>query len=83
MPQFYNSKILTYHFHIDNAQIDYGIGYDMIIGRALMVQLGQKANFGCQILKWGKTVITMKQPVTFLAQSDITKLYMTEVVIQA
>ena len=59
MPQFSNRKIITHRFHIDNAQGDTGVGYEMIIVHYLMVQLGLKENFGRQILEWGETETTM------------------------
>ena len=73
MPKFSNRKIITHRFHIDNAQGDTGIGYDIIIGRGLVVQLGLKANFGRQIMEWGETAIIMKYPEKFLGQTDLTK----------
>ena len=60
MTEFSNKRIITHRFHIDNAQGDTGIGYAMIIGCDLMVKLGPKANFGRQIMEWGKTALTMK-----------------------
>ena len=37
VPYFFIRRIITHHLHIDNAWGDEGIGYDMIIGRDLMV----------------------------------------------
>ena len=45
-----------------------------------MVQLGLKDDFGCQILEWDETVISMKDPGNFLGQPDLTKREMREVV---
>ena len=39
------SKITNHRFHVDNDEGESGIGYDMIIGRDLMVQLGLTDNF--------------------------------------
>ena len=33
-------NIIEHQFHVDNDKGESGIGYDMIIGRDLMVQLG-------------------------------------------
>ena len=60
MTDFSNRNIITHRLHIDNAQGDTGIGYDMIIGHDPMVQLFLKSKFGRQILEWGETAITMK-----------------------
>ena len=38
MPEFSGSKIINHRFHVDNDEGESGIGYDMIIGRDLMVQ---------------------------------------------
>ena len=40
MTEFYSRKIVSNHFYVDKNQGESGIGYDMIIGRDLMVQLG-------------------------------------------
>ena len=40
MPEFPISSIILHRFHIDNNEDKSGIGYEMIIGRDLMVQLG-------------------------------------------
>ena len=45
MPKFSSSKIISHWFHTDNDKGESGIGYDVIIGRDLMVQLGLTANF--------------------------------------
>ena len=48
----------------------------MIIGHDLMVQLGLKVDFGCQILEWDENVVPMKETGNFLGQHDLTKCYM-------
>ena len=45
IPEFYSSKIITHQFHIDNTLGDKRIGYDMIVGHDLMLQLGLKSDF--------------------------------------
>ena len=45
MPEFSSSKITNHHFHVDNNKGESCIGYDMIIGRDLMVQLVLTADF--------------------------------------
>ena len=40
IPEFSHRKIIVHHFHVENKTGESGIGYDMIIGRNMMVQLG-------------------------------------------
>ena len=54
----------------------------MIIGRDLMVQLGLKAEFKRQVLRWDGTTVHMKSSRNLLGQSDLTKHGMREVVMQ-
>ena len=57
IPEFSSSKIIDHRFHIDNEKGKSGVGYYMIIGRDLMVQLGLTANFKRQVLQcYGATV---------------------------
>ena len=51
MLEFSIIKITLHHFHVDNNEGESGIGYDMIIGRDLMVQLGLSADFKFQVLQ--------------------------------
>ena len=80
MTKFSSSKIITHCFHVENAQGDARIGYNMIIGCDLMVQLGLKANFESQILEWDEAVIFKKYQGNFLGQYDLTKHNIREVV---
>ena len=45
IPEFSISKIINHRFHVDNDKVELGIGYDMIIGRDLIVQLDPTAEF--------------------------------------
>ena len=51
MPDFYSSNIISHQFHVDNNEGETGIGYDMIIGRNLMAQLGLSYDFKHQVLQ--------------------------------
>ena len=51
MPYFYSSKITEQPLHVDNDKVELGIGYAMIIGRDLMVQLDLSAEFKHQVLQ--------------------------------
>ena len=54
----------------------------MIIGRDLMVQIGLLDHFKCQVLQWDGSAVPMKDPISFLDQTDSTSHNMCEVVIQ-
>ena len=60
MPGFSGSKIISHQFHIDNDEVELGIGYGMIIGKGLMVQLGMIADFNENILEWYKYLLHVK-----------------------
>ena len=50
MPDFSSSKIINHLFHVDNDKDESVIGYDMIIGRDLMVKLVLASDFKRQVL---------------------------------
>ena len=82
MPEFSGSKISHHRFHVYNDEGKSGIGYYMIIGRDLMVQLGLTADFKRQVLQWDSTTVHIKDPRNLIGQSDLTKREMREVVMQ-
>ena len=82
MPEFSGSKIINHRFHVDNDEGESGIGYDMIIGSDLMVQLGLTADFKIQVLQWDDTTVHMKESSNLLGKSNLTKHEMREVVMQ-
>ena len=82
MPGLSNRKIINHQFHVDKNEGELGIGYDMIIGRDLMVQLGLTANFKRQVLQWDGATVHMKESSNLLGQSNLTKRKMREVVMQ-
>ena len=73
MPEFSIRKTINHPFHVDNDKGESGIGYDMIIGRDMMVQLGLTTKFRIQFLQWDGVTVHMKEPSNFLGQSDLTK----------
>ena len=83
MPGFSSSKIINHRFHVANDKGKSGIGYDMIIGRDLMVQLGLTDDFKRQALQWDGATVHIKEPSSFLGKSDITKCEIHKVVMQA
>ena len=70
MPELSGSKIINHRFHVDNDEGESGIGYYMIIGRDMMVQLGLTANFKRQVLQWDGTTINMNEFINLLGKSD-------------
>ena len=82
IPELSISKIINHYFHVDNDKRESGIGYDTIIGRDLMVQLGLTADFKRQVLQWYGATVHIKDPSSLLGQSDLTKREMREVVMQ-
>ena len=82
MMELSGSKITNHHFHVDNDEGESGIGYYMIIGRDLMVQLGLTDNFKRQVLQWDAATVHMKESRNVLGQSNLTKREMREVVMQ-
>ena len=60
IPELFSGKKINHRFHIDNDKGDSGIGYDMIIGRDLMVQLKLTADFKRQVLQWDGATVYMK-----------------------
>ena len=72
MPEFYGSKIINHRFHVDNNEGESGIGYDMIIGCDLVVQLGLTDEYKRQVLQWDGTNLHMKESRNLLGKSDLT-----------
>ena len=82
MPEFSSSKIINHCFHIDNNRGESGIGYEIIIGRDLMVELGLTDDFKRQVLQWDGATVHMKDPRNLLGQYDLTTRKMREVAMQ-
>ena len=51
MTKFSSSKMINHRFHVDNDKGESGIGYNIIIGRDLMVNLGLTSDFKRQVLQ--------------------------------
>ena len=82
MAYFSISKIIEHRFNVDNEKGVLGIGYDIIIGHDLMVQLGLPDKFKHQLIQWDGVTVPMKEPRGLLGQLDLTSYEMREVVIQ-
>ena len=80
MPEFSSIKTIHHHFHVKNNKGESGIGYDMIIGRELMVQLDLTADFKHQVLQWDGATVHMKEPRGLLGKSDLNKRDMRKLV---
>ena len=82
MPEFYISKIIEHRINVDNNKFKSCMGYDIIIGRYLMVQLGLSADFKCQVVQWDDVTLPMKEPRGLLGKSDLTNFNMREFLMQ-
>ena len=82
MPEFSVSKIIHHRFHVDNDEGESGIGYEKIIVRDLMLQLGLTADFKHQLLQWDDAIVHMKDPRNLREQSNLAKREMRKVVMQ-
>ena len=82
VPEFYIRKIINHQFHVNNEKGESGIGYDMIIGRDLMVQLGLTADFKHQVLQWYGNTVHMKETSSLLDKSDLNKREMRKVLMK-
>ena len=80
IPEFSSSKIIEHCFHIKNDKYESGIGYEMIIGRDLMVQLGLMSDLKSQVLQWYGVTVPMKEPRGLIGKSDLNKRQMRKVV---
>ena len=72
MTEFSSSKIILHCFHVVKNEGELGIGYDMIIFRNLMVQLGLLVDFERQVLHWDGATVPMKKTNCLLDQTDLT-----------
>ena len=56
-----------------------GIGYDMIIGSDLMIQLGISVDFKHSVIQWDGVTVPMKKLRSLLGKSDSASFKMREV----
>jgi hypothetical protein len=57
LPEFFRHKKITWTFHLANS-----IGYDMIVGRDLLDELGMTLDFKNHIMTWDSAEVPMKDP---------------------
>ena len=58
-----------HRFHVDNKKVESGIGYDMIIGHDLMIQLVLLSKFKRQVIQWYEATVPMQEPSSLLGKS--------------
>ena len=57
LPEFSNSKLITWNFHLTDNE---DLGYDLILGRDIMLKLGIDLSFEKKSLSWEGTEIPMR-----------------------
>ena len=82
MPEFYSIKIINHSFHVSNEKGESRIGYGMIIGCDLMVQLGLTADFEHQVFQQDGATVHMKEPISLIGKYNINKRAVRKVVMQ-
>ena len=80
MPELSSRNIINHRFYVNNDKGESGIGYNMIICRDLIVQLGLADDFKHQVLQWDGATVHMKETSSLIGKSDLTKREMREVV---
>ena len=80
MPDFSSRNIINHCFHGNNDKSELGIGYEMIIGRELMVQLGLTSDCKRQVFQWDGATVHMKEPRGLIGKSNLNKHEMRKVV---
>ena len=78
----FSRRIINHRFHVHNDKGELGIGYGMIIGRAVMVQLVLTAEFKHQVLQWDGATVMMIKPIGLLGKTYLSKGNMCEVFMQ-
>ena len=82
MPEFSISKMIEHCFHVNNDKGKSGIGYEIIIGHDLVVQLGLTVDLNCQLPQWDVATVPMKEPIVLIGKSDTTSREMRVGVMQ-
>ena len=79
MPDFSSIKIINHRFHVNYDKVELVVGYDIIIGRDLMIKIALTAYFQRQSLKWYVATVPIKEPSGLLGKLDLSKHEMREV----
>ena len=65
---FSSIKIILHQFNVDNNEVESLIGYDIIIGRDIMVHLVLRAGFKHEVLKLYGTSVSIHNPRSVLGK---------------
>ena len=57
LPEFSDKKIITWTFNVADKE---SLGYDMILGRDLLMELKMNVSFNRKIVTWEETEIPMR-----------------------
>ena len=60
MPEFSRRNIILHRFRVNKNEGESGIGYNMIIGHGIVVQLGLLSDFKRKVLQWDEITVPMK-----------------------
>ena len=71
---------MSHRFHVDNNSGELYIGYYIIVGHKLILQLGLSVDFKHQVLQWDDDIVPMKEPIILMGQTDLTSHDMCDVV---
>ena len=82
MPDFSCRNIFDRPFHVKNDKGEFVIGYDMMIGRDLMIRLVLMADFKRQLPHWDGVTVPMKEPIGLIGKSNLTSCEMHVMVMQ-
>ena len=55
LPEFSNARDITWSMDMDNGKLE-ELGYDMIIGRDLLLSLGMIIDFKYSVIRWGAII---------------------------
>ena len=66
LPEFHDTRAVKWDFHVTSQSMGYGI----ILGRNLMVELGLEIDFKDLVLKWDDMAVPMKSIDVTPGQAD-------------
>ena len=75
LPEFCSSKEISWQMDIDKGKLE-ELGYDMIIGRALLQALKMTIDFEYQVIKWEGTSVSMnKTKLAKIRKKDVHAIF--------
>ena len=81
MLYFFSSRVIFYKFNIKNIEGKLGVGYDIIIGRDLMAQLGIIYDFKWNILELYGAILLMKYPTKSPRNNRLAKRRILDIIL--